>query len=122
MNKHIATQIANTYKRMATRARYRPAAPGDGMGNILFPEQELDLEQEQFDYIKSWWATEDSGTYPAGVPDFTYRPALIFIIEAARNLNGMAPEVARKLLVMAIEQIDHENPVDVDQLEKDNAA
>lgn len=118
MNQEIINQIANTYKRMAEQARYRPAAPGDGMGNIPFPEQELDLEQEQYDYIKSWWATEDSGTYPAGVPDFTYRPALIFIIEAARNLNGMAPLVARKLLTMAIEQIDQDSPVSVRELER----
>ena len=118
MNQEIINQIANAYKRMASQARYRPAAPGDGMGNIIFPVQELDIEQEQYDYIKSWWATEDSGTYPAGVPDFTYRPALIFIIEAARNLNGMSPDVARKLLTMAIQQIDQENPVSAHELEQ----
>jgi len=35
-----------------------------------------------------------------------YRPALMYVIEAARTICGMAPGTARKLLELALQELD----------------
>ncbi len=39
-------QVADTYRRMATEARYRPAAAAEEMDDVTAPRDQLDLEQE----------------------------------------------------------------------------
>lgn len=94
----ILKQIAQVYGKMAKTAHYRPAAPGDGMGNVSVVGP---LPAEAATYASVWWEEEDSGVYNLGYPDYQLRPALIYIVEAARCMNGMDLGTARKLLRMA---------------------
>jgi hypothetical protein len=94
-------QIEQTYRRMAHEARYRPAAPSDGFGNLTVPVEWLNLDQEAERYAQWWWKEENSDQYLIGCPDFRDRPALIFLVEAARNLCGGNVPLAQRLLDMA---------------------
>jgi hypothetical protein len=107
ISKGISDQVSQAYKEMADNARYRPAAPSDGMGNIIAPEHELNLEQEQAQYVKRWWDEEDAHKFHVGCCDFRTRPAVIFSIEAIRNLNAGVNGTAcgLKLLEMAVQQL-----------------
>jgi hypothetical protein len=92
-------QIRGAYRRMADEARYHPAAPSDGWGNVTGV---IDVEAQSGEYAGWWWAEEDSGSYRLGCPDHRDRSALIFIVEAARSLNGVNRELAADLLRMAL--------------------
>jgi hypothetical protein len=82
-------QVVDAYRRMATEARYRPAAPSDGMGNMVMPEAELLLDEEAATYARRWLAAEDEdGAFDVGTPDVEARPALVFTVEAARLTAG----------------------------------
>lgn len=48
---------------------------------------------------------EHAGLHIGG-PSFEDRPALMYGIETARNICGMAPGTARKLLEMALQELD----------------
>lgn len=109
--RNTALQIMETYARLADEARYRPAAPSDGFGNITVPREELDLVQEQWDYAQAWHGEEDSLQYHVGSPNFSERPALIFLIEAARNLCGMDYALARTLLRMALAELEGKSSI-----------
>lgn len=90
MSPKIIAQIANTYARI--------------------DESPRNLDRD----VREWWAEEDSTRYRLGVPDMSLRPALIYLVEAARQLNGMNREGALELLNMATEQIKGENIVPTD--------
>lgn len=94
------------YRRMAREAHYRPAAPSDGFGNITRPLRELDLAAEARLYARTWREQEDAQEYPIGCPSFEDRETLIFIIEAARLLCGVARAPAAQLLRMAVANLD----------------
>jgi hypothetical protein len=85
---------------------YRPVAPSDGFGNITVHRRELDLDAECNDYAAAWWAEETTGSFRIGSPPLEDRPALVYAIEAARNICGMAPGTARKLLELALLELD----------------
>jgi hypothetical protein len=111
MNTH--EQIAEAYRRMATEAHYRPAAPGDGVGNIAFPTAELVLEDEARQYAGQWTEEEHTGTFSVGVCNYPTRPATVFAIEAARAMCGAHDDLARDLLRMALAELDDRRPEDV---------
>jgi hypothetical protein len=96
-------QLASAYRRMA--GFYRPCAPSDGLGNISVPIRELDLSTECNDYATGWWTEENDGIFHIGCPGKNDRPALVYTIEAARNICGTAPATARKLLEMALTEL-----------------
>lgn len=105
---HPLDQLATTYRRMATEARYRPAAPSDGCGNIIpsgIPDQ-LDVHREAAEYATRWREHEGEGVYSIGCPDYLDRPALVLMVEAARMLCGGDTKVARRLLDMAGSELD----------------
>jgi len=104
LSSRVHAQLSDAYRHMA--GFYRPCAPSDGLGNIMVPIRELDLETECNDYAAGWWAEENSGTYRVGSPNLGDRPALVYVIEAARNICGMAPGTARKLLEMALQELE----------------
>jgi hypothetical protein len=85
---------------------YRPTAPSDGFGNIPVHPLELDLDAECNDYAEAWWTEESTQDFHIGRPDFEDRPALMYVIEAARNICGMAPGTARKLLELALQELN----------------
>lgn len=103
----ILDQIKDAYRLMATRAKYRPAAPSDGLGNITVPEDQLDLEIEAASYARRWWREEDGTTFQLGCCDYPTRAATIFAIEAARMMcGGFAQPEAGSLLRLALESLE----------------
>lgn len=106
MNHATQQQVVHTYARMAREAKYRPAAPGDGLGNITVPVAELDLKQEAEAYAEAWGREEQSMDFFLGCPSFGDRPALVFIVEAARLLNGVERKGAAHLLRMALAELE----------------
>jgi len=71
-------QIQAAYRRMAEGARYRPAAPSDGFGNITVPFEDLNLDEEAAKYAARWMTEEDEGVFRLGCCDFSTRAAAIF--------------------------------------------
>lgn len=106
LHRPAAEQLVDAYVRMADEAKYRPAAPSDGMGNITVPEESLDLDAEAIKYAHGWWDSENEMSYWIGCPSFPDRAALVFIVEAARNLCGVERGVAADLLRMALAEVE----------------
>lgn len=107
-------QIEDAYREMVERARYRPAAPSDGLGNVAVPLEELDLEAEARDYAERWLAEEDRHEFYVGVPDYSTAVPMVWTIEAARLMCGMPEHYARAvtLLEMAAERLRGEQEED----------
>lgn len=103
---HSITQTENAYRNMAMKAKYRPAAPSDGMGNITASAESLDLDAEAREYAIAWRRDEDDQRYPIGCPCYSDRPALIYIVEAARLLCGVEHDGAAALLRMALAELE----------------
>lgn len=101
-------QLYEAYRAMSDEARYRPAAPSDGFGNIAVPYDELDLASEQRKYADRWHKEESAMEFWLGCCDFRHRPATVYAVEAVRNMNGgdSARPVAVRLLRMALESLE----------------
>jgi hypothetical protein len=99
-------RVKNAYKRMAKEARYRPAAPGDGMGGIYLDEVELkdaqQLDEEAASYARTFIEEEDDLRFAVGCSNWSTLHPLVYAIEAARTLCGAGDRVAFSLLKMAI--------------------
>ena len=104
----IRAQLEATYRRMALEGRYRPAAPSDGLGNITVPPEQLDLDAEARAYAASWWADEDRMEFAVGCCNYPTRPATVFAIEAARLLCGANDDGARRMLRLALDELERE--------------
>ena len=104
----VHQQISAAYRRMATAARYRPAAPSDGLGNITVPLSDLDLDEEAHHYAERWWSEEDAFEFWIGCCDGPTRPATIYAVEAARCMcaGSEAHPIARRLLLLALADLD----------------
>ncbi|WP_453985156.1 hypothetical protein [Brevibacterium casei] len=102
--KPLCDQIAETYQRM-TALGYHASIEG-GIGDGSVDPALLALEREVADYITAWLPDEEKMSYWAGCPDFNDRPALIFIVEAARQLNGQSHAMTVDLLKAAIADIE----------------
>jgi len=101
-------QIKSAYREMAAKARYRPAAPADGFGNITVPQAQLDLEKEAESYTQSWWKQENSYQFFIGCCDSYTRKAAIYAVEAARNMcaGRFGDACALTLLKMAVAEME----------------
>jgi hypothetical protein len=107
MRPEARKQIEDIYRRLAEEGRYRPAAPSDGMGGVLVPEDELDLDAEAADYAERWRAEEDGGNHHVGSCSKNDGSAFIFSIEAARIIaGGGGSGHAARLLRMAAAELD----------------
>lgn len=86
---------------------YRPAAPSDGLGNIIVPESELDIDVEAWEYGQRFLKEEDECVYWAGCTDFRSLRAAIWTLEAFRLMNagsfGGEAIVPRLLRMAALE-------------------
>ena len=104
----LFNQIKSAYREMAGKARYRPAAPSDGFGNIAVPAEDLNLEKEAAQYAKNWWAEEDNHKFFVGCCEFHTRRATIYAIEAGRNMCGgkHGDATALRLLKMAVKELE----------------
>ncbi len=111
-------RIMQAYERMATEAKYRPAAPGDGLGGIyLDPDQLADdgiLHAEARKYADHFHKEEDKREFWIGCSCFSTVRAFVYTIEAARCLCAGCDfeDVARKLLWMAADEIKQEDKRD----------
>jgi hypothetical protein len=94
-------QIEDTYRKMAAQAKYRPMAPGDGFGNITAELEDLDVDAEAEQYVDYWWKDESRNDFTLGRCHHQNRPALIFMVEAARNLCAGENKLAARLLKLA---------------------
>jgi hypothetical protein len=81
--KGVHAQLERAYQLMAG-ADYRPAAPSDGLGNIVCPVAELDIDAEIREYAADWWKQEDDCKYVIGCANWTERVPMVLLIEAAR--------------------------------------
>lgn len=106
LRQNTFTQISDAYRAMARHAKYRPAAPSDGMGNITVPRDQLDMEHECRGYARRWAEEEDTQTFRIGCCNFPTRPATIYTVEAARLMCGVADEEALRLLKMAVAELE----------------
>ena len=104
-------RIREAYLEMAKQAKYRPEAPGDGVGGIDLNEEEFRdwgrLEKEACAYAARFLTEEDSCVFRIGVSNYATNRGLVYTIEAARLLcAGYCGEsYALKLLEMAMEDI-----------------
>jgi hypothetical protein len=104
-------RFVDAYLAMAKQAKYRPAAPSDGFGNVqLSLEQVRDperLHRESIQYAVQFLAEEDKDSFWIGCSDFRTNKAFAWTIEAARQLaSGMSGNAtALKLLEMAAREI-----------------
>jgi hypothetical protein len=104
----IFEQIRSAYKMMGEKAKYRPAAPSDGMGNITVPTETLNIEKEAANYAQRWRKDENNFTFSIGNSSFSTRRASIFTVEAARMMaiGTLGDRTALKLLRMAVKELD----------------
>jgi hypothetical protein len=104
-------RFAQAYLMMATEALYRPAAPGDGMGNVNLSDEELEdhnlLLKEAVRYATRFHEEEDSLQFHIGLSNYVTNRAFVFTIEAARCLAGGNDGLAAKLLEMAMQDVEH---------------
>ena len=104
-------RFAQAYLMMAD-IKYRPAAPGDGMGGIsLSPDEYEDqarLYREAVEYALRFNKEEDTQTFSIGCSDFTTNRAFVLSVEATRLLcgGGDAAQLAAQLLKLAIKEIE----------------
>jgi hypothetical protein len=91
--------LANAYRAMASQAQYRPAAPYD---------DELDLDEEAYEYAVEWREEEQGHRFFIGCTDFGLAPATVYAVEAARALctGSFGVDVARRLLTMALTELE----------------
>lgn len=85
-------QIHQTFVRMVAEANYNPT--------------EILEEESTTQYVDGWMKMEDEQNYAIGCPDWSARPALIFVVEAAANVCGMNYSTAIKLLQMGIAELE----------------
>ena len=99
----------SAYLEMAQRVRYRPMAPGDGVGGIYLSREELKerarLEDEATRYATQFLEEEDTRSFSIGVSNFETNRAFVWTIEAARSLAAGDEGLARKLLGMAQKEL-----------------
>jgi hypothetical protein len=103
-------RIREAYLQMAEKARFRPQAPGDWLGDIQLSEKKLldatQLAKEADDYADRFIAEENTSNFHIGVSNFATNRALVYTIEAARLLCAVYGEsYALKLLEMAAEEL-----------------
>jgi hypothetical protein len=67
---------------MASEARYRPAAPSDGMGHIRLSDEQLasklQLAKEADQYAASFLERREKCDYTIGVPDVRKYPRSVY--------------------------------------------
>lgn len=80
-------RFASAYRMLADLG-YRPAAPGDGYGNIVVPLEELDLDAEAESYAHRFMAEEDTHCYRAGVTHYSFNRVAVLVLEALRLTNS----------------------------------
>jgi hypothetical protein len=104
-----ASRYREAYLLMAKEARYRPQAPGDGMGHVSLTRKQLAdselLQRETTAYALKFNEEENEHTFWIGCSDFCANRAFIWTIKTARALAGGKPSLALDLLNMAVKDV-----------------
>lgn len=101
-------RVADAYRFMATKARYRPQAPSDGFGNITAPIENLNLDEEAAEYAVQWDKQERSNEFFIGTPDGLHVKAMVYSVEAARLMCAgslVSSDVIVSLLEEALREV-----------------
>lgn len=108
----IVKDYEDAYLRMAREAKYRPGAPGDGMGGIYLTREQLAspdlLQREAERYAEEFYRREEDGKLMGyACCDGHAAKAFILTIEAAHlQCSGwMGFKPALKLLQMAAQEM-----------------
>jgi hypothetical protein len=103
---------------MWKKAKYRPAAPGDGFGGINLNDGQLEdqslLLEEARKYARRHEKADATHSHPIGSDNYQTNRALIYVVEAARSLCAAEDDLALKLLRMAIKDIKQNSTRKVD--------
>ena len=103
MPSEIKNQIANSYKQVVDVMR---------VANRLSTTDLTALADQ-------WWKEEDARQFHIGCPNHGDRPALILMIEAARQVCGLDIPTARRLLYAALAHLAISNTVTMDEALRD---
>ncbi len=97
-------RICQAYLEMAKRAQYRPESSSDAAREDSSATR---LSSEASAYADRFIASEENGAFHVGVSDHQTNRALVYTIEAARQLceGRCGDETALKLLEMAIKEV-----------------
>lgn len=83
-------RICEAYLRMAREAKYRPAAPSDGFGNIQLSKSELEdeyrLAKEAGKYANQFLKEENEHSFYFGRSNWPTNRAFVYAIQGARRL------------------------------------
>jgi len=98
------------YLMMAKEPNYRPAAPGDGMGNTYLTKTQAaegeHLSREARTYAARLRLEEDSRQFMIGCSNYESNRAFVFVIEAARALCGVYDDLGLDLLKMPVKELE----------------
>lgn len=108
--KRAHESIQEAYRQMATVAKYRPQAPGDGMGTVFLSQEEAEdkdlLDSEARTYATRFIEEEDGLQFHIGCSNFETNKVFVYSIEAARLLAGAFAEAhALKVLELAVKEL-----------------
>lgn len=107
-NPRLREQFRQAYLTMAQKARYRPEAPSDGLGNVLLDEDELAdsaILADEADRFADAFAQGDQEMQHVtiGCVHFPFAKAQVYLLEAAKLCcagHTAAPTI-RQLLTLA---------------------
>ena len=102
----VEDRIREAYIEMALQANYRPEAPEYGNPD------DADLQEEAARYARRFIEEEQSRHFHIGVSDYTTNRALVFTIEAAKQLccGALGVNHGLKLLQMAVGEVKAQLP------------
>jgi uncharacterized protein YcsI (UPF0317 family) len=95
------------------------------MGGIDLSQEELAdhgrLTREAGDYTRRFIKEEDTGQFLLGCSNYATNRALVYTIEAARNLNAGEDQLALTLLGMAVEEVGRKGRVKHNEVKTQDA-
>jgi hypothetical protein len=112
MSAYRLTRFCEAYVAMARKARYRPAAPGDGWGSVYLTRKQLAdpevLKQEAMNYALAFEKEDNARDFHLGCSNWSTNRALVWTVEAARQMCGGCDgnATALRLLKMAAKEVD----------------
>ncbi|MGV9673557.1 hypothetical protein ACWDPV_23730 [Gordonia sp. NPDC003504] len=88
---HINTQITDAAQRLYRAGVFGKPTAATALGAS--------------DYAREHWSMEDADHYRLGYPDYPDRPAMVYLVEAARQLCAQRHENAATCLELALAEI-----------------
>lgn len=105
-------QTIRAYARAAAVGHGRPAVALGGRADLTaspdVPElpELAQLAEEADGYARAWRAQESARLFAIGRPTYADRPALVYVVEAARALTARNRDGAARLLRLALTELE----------------